>query len=90
MNGEFLQLLNLVESGRMCNGQDCSHIPEGDVLAAEEIDRAASSHLEECEAEAVDISGCAKCADLTSQRIALREKLHSEGHSFPTEVFDST
>lgn len=89
MNGEFLKLLNLVESGRECNGQDSFHVSEEQIATALEIDQETGTHLssDECRTEAD--GGCIKCAEFKNRRIVLRERLNSEGHPFPTEVFDS-
>lgn len=89
MNGEFLQLLNLVEGGRLCNGQDCHPVDEEDVTAALQGDADQSSHLGSGECRAEVDGGCKRCADLRGQRIQLREHLHSRGHDFPVDVFVS-
>ena len=83
---KFLELLQAVESGLKCYGQECYDIKEHEIAEAERIDRLIEAHkLEHGEVQS-PADPCPSCTDLERQEIALRETLLSQGVKLPLGI----
>jgi len=81
----FLTLLQMTEAERKCEGKECLEIQDENLAAARVLDHERVAHG----ACGVGAMGCDVCRMIDAQRIALRERLHTQGVDFPNGLLDN-
>lgn len=82
----FLELLQMVELGRKCEGKSSHNIGSGHVAQAAEVTAAREAHPAHGNESGVFFFLCPECEAIRQRQIALRELLHAQGIDFPVEV----
>lgn len=88
--GEFLVLVQLVDAGRKARGQDSLEVRDEDVEAAKVIDGMERTHSVDHGTEGHDGISCPTCQTVHHERAMLREKLYSQGQTFPLGVLEGS